>query len=286
MSDSIPEKVTFLEMYEQDDASKLNILENWKNNNPAKSLEAPVGLKSKDDLVYLNLHERAHGPHGLLAGTTGSGKSEFLQTYILSMAVNYHPHEVAFLLIDYKGGGMAQPFRNLPHLLGTITNIEGSRNFSNRALASIKSELEQRQRLFEKYEVNHIYDYMHKYRYGIATEPMPHLFLISEEFAEVKDEEPEFIDELVIAARIGRSLGVHLILATQKPGRVIDKQIWSNSRFKVALKVQDEQDSKEILKNGDAANITVTGRGYLQVGNNEIYELFQSAWSGAPYEVP
>src|SRR5690625_7622025 len=91
MSDSIPEKVTFLEMYEQDDASKLNILENWKNNNPAKSLEAPVGLKSKDDLVYLNLHERAHGPHGLLAGTTGSGKSEFLQTYILSMAVNYHP---------------------------------------------------------------------------------------------------------------------------------------------------------------------------------------------------
>jgi len=285
MSDSIPEKVTFLEMYEQDDASKLNILENWKNNNPAKSLEAPVGLKSKDDLVYLNLHERAHGPHGLLAGTTGSGKSEFLQTYILSMAVNYHPHEVAFLLIDYKGGGMAQPFRNLPHLLGTITNIEGSRNFSNRALASIKSELEQRQRLFEKYEVNHINDYMHLYRDGIATEPMPHLFLISDEFAELKDEEPEFIDELVSAARIGRSLGVHLILATQKPGGVIDNQIWSNSRFKVALKVQDEQDSKEILKNGDAANITVTGRGYLQVGNNEIYELFQSAWSGAPYEI-
>ncbi|RBN36457.1 hypothetical protein DMN50_35430, partial [Priestia megaterium] len=81
----------------------------------------------------------------------------------------------------------------------------------------------------------------------------------------------------------GRSLGVHLILATQKPGGVIDDQIWSNARFKVALKVQDAADSKEILKNADAASITVTGRGYLQVGNNEVYELFQSAWSGAPY---
>src|SRR5690625_7932556 len=98
MSDSIPEKVTFLEMYEQDDASKLNILENWKNNNPAKSLEAPVGLKSKDDLLYLNLHDRSHGPHGLLAGTTSSGKIEFLQTYVLYIAVSFHPHEGAFLL--------------------------------------------------------------------------------------------------------------------------------------------------------------------------------------------
>src|SRR5690625_3760207 len=121
------------------------------------------------------------------------------------------------------------------------------------------------------------------YKDRIAKQPLPHLFLISDEFAELKSEEPEFINELVSAARIGRSLGVHLILATQKPGGIIDDQIWSNSRFKVALKVQDESDSKEILKNGDAGKITVTGLGYLQVGNNEVYELFQSAWSGAAY---
>src|SRR5690625_3950631 len=178
---------------------------------------------------------------------------------------------------------MAQPFKNMPHLLGTITNIEGSENFSKRALASIKSELKRRQRLFDEYEVNHINDYTDLYKEREAELPLPHLFLISDEFAELKSEEPEFIRELVSAARIGRSLGVHLILATQKPGGIIDEQIWSNSRFKVALKVQDEGDSKEILKNGDAAKITVTGRGYLQVGNNEVYELFQSAWSGAPY---
>lgn len=195
----------------------------------------------------------------LLAGTTGSGKSEFLQTYILSLAVHFHPHEVAFLLIDYKGGGMAQPFRNIPHLLGTITNIEGSKNFSERALASIKSELKKRQRLFDQYHVNHINDYTKLYKEKKAEQAMPHLFLISDEFAELKSEEPDFIRELVSAARIGRSLGVHLILATQKPGGVIDDQIWSNSRFKVALKVQDASDSKEILKNSDAASITVTG---------------------------
>ncbi|TYR79171.1 type VII secretion protein EssC [Priestia megaterium] len=283
MTNSIPVSVSFLELFKVKEVKELPIEQNWHTNESAKSLAVPIGLKGKEDLVELNLHEKAHGPHGLLAGTTGSGKSEFLQTYILSLAVNFHPHEVAFLLIDYKGGGMAQPFKNMPHLLGTITNIEGSKNFSARALASIKSELKRRQRLFDQYEVNHINDYTDLYKQHKASEPLPHLFLISDEFAELKSEEPEFIRELVSAARIGRSLGVHLILATQKPGGVIDEQIWSNARFKVALKVQDATDSKEILKNADAASITVTGRGYLQVGNNEVYELFQSAWSGAPY---
>ncbi|MFC7373526.1 type VII secretion protein EssC [Fictibacillus iocasae] len=284
MTNSIPNSVSFLGMLKAKEVDELPIEQNWLTRQSSKSLAVPVGLKGKEDIVELNLHEKAHGPHGLLAGTTGSGKSEFLQTYILSLAVHFHPHEVAFLLIDYKGGGMAQPFKNMPHLLGTITNIEGSKNFSSRALASIKSELKRRQRLFDQYEVNHINDYTSLYKRGTASDPLPHLFLISDEFAELKAEEPEFIRELVSAARIGRSLGVHLILATQKPGGVIDDQIWSNARFKVALKVQDAADSREILKNADASSITVTGRGYLQVGNNEVYELFQSAWSGAPYQ--
>ncbi len=283
MTNSIPNSISFLEMMKVKEVGKLPIMENWLTRESSKTLAVPIGLKGKEDISVLNLHEKAHGPHGLLAGTTGSGKSEFLQTYILSLAIHYHPHEVAFLLIDYKGGGMAQPFENMPHLLGVITNIEGSKNFSARALASIKSELKRRQRLFDKYKVNHINAYTDLYKQDKADEPLPHLFLISDEFAELKTEEPEFIRELVSAARIGRSLGVHLILATQKPGGIIDEQIWSNARFRVALKVQDADDSREILKNGDAASITVTGRGYLQVGNNEVYELFQSAWSGAPY---
>ncbi|WP_226527779.1 type VII secretion protein EssC [Metabacillus niabensis] len=283
MTNSIPDSVSFLEMMNVKNVDQLPIEQNWLTRESSKSLGVPVGLKGKAETVDLNLHEKAHGPHGLLAGTTGSGKSEFLQTYILSLAVHFHPHEVAFLLIDYKGGGMAQPFKNMPHLLGTITNIEGSKNFSMRALASIKSELKRRQRLFDQHSVTHINDYTRLYKSGKAELALPHLFLISDEFAELKAEEPDFIKELVSAARIGRSLGVHLILATQKPGGVIDNQIWSNARFRVALKVQNTEDSREILKNGDAASITQTGRGYLQVGNNEVYELFQSAWSGAPY---
>jgi len=282
LKSSIPDTVTFMEMYGVETFEDLQVSRRWEKNAPYKSLAVPIGLRGKDDLVQLNLHEKAHGPHGLIAGTTGSGKSETIQSYILSLAVNFHPHDVAFLLIDYKGGGMANLFKNLPHLLGTITNLDGAQ--SMRALASINAEIHRRERLFGEFEVNHINQYQKKFRNGEATEPLPHLFLISDEFAELKVNQPDFIKELVSIARVGRSLGVHLILATQKPSGVVDDQIWSNSRFKLALKVADRGDSMEMLHTPDAAEITQTGRAYLQVGNNEVYELFQSAWSGADYQ--
>ena len=269
-------------MYQAETFNDLKVLSRWENHAPYQSLAVPIGLRGKDDLVYLNLHEKAHGPHGLIAGTTGSGKSETIQSYILSLAVNFHPHDVAFLLIDYKGGGMANLFKDLPHLLGTITNLDGAQ--SMRALASINAEIHRRERLFGQYGVNHINQYQKKFKLGEATEPLPHLFLISDEFAELKVNQPDFIKELVSIARVGRSLGVHLILATQKPSGVVDDQIWSNSRFKLALKVADRGDSMEMLRTADAAQITQTGRAYLQVGNNEVYELFQTAWSGADYQ--
>lgn len=277
----IPESITFFDMYGIEDPEQLQVEARWKKNESHKSLAVPLGVRSADDYVYLNLHEKAHGPHGLVAGTTGSGKSEIVQSYILSLAVNFHPYEVGFLLIDYKGGGMAGLFKKLPHLLGTITNLDG--NESLRAMASIKSELARRQRVFSENNVNHINAYNKLFKLGKVEEPIPHLFLISDEFAELKKEQPEFMDELISTARIGRSLGVHLILATQKPTGVVNDQIWTNSKFKLALKVQNEADSKEIIKTSDAAFITQPGRAYLQVGNNEIYELFQSAWSGAVY---
>ena len=282
LKSSIPDSVTFMEMYHAEDFKDLHVQERWAEHAPYKSLAVPLGLRGQGDIVYLNLHEKAHGPHGLIAGTTGSGKSELIQSYILSLAVNFHPYDVAFLLIDYKGGGMANLFKDLPHLLGTITNLDGAQ--SMRALTSINAELKRRQRLFAKYDVNHINQYQKKYKLGEVEEAMPHLFLISDEFAELKQEQPDFMSALVSTARTGRSLGIHLILATQKPTGVVNDQIWSNSRFKIALKVADRQDSSEMLHTPDAAEITQTGRAYLQVGNNEVYELFQSAWSGAEYQ--
>lgn len=277
----IPKIVTFFEMYGIRCPEELEIRKRWKESRSDRSLAVPVGMRSADETMILNLHEKAHGPHGLVAGTTGSGKSELIQSYILSLAVNFHPHEVGFLLIDYKGGGMASMFHKLPHHLGTITNLDGAG--SMRALISVKAELSRRQRIFADYRVNHINGYVRLFKEGEAHEPIPHLFIISDEFAELKKEQPDFMKELVSAARIGRSLGIHLILATQKPAGIVDEQILSNSRFRLCLKVQNESDSKEILKTPDAANITLPGRTYIQVGNNEIYEVFQSAWSGAAY---
>lgn len=257
----------------------LDLKARWSASKVTKSMAAPVGV-SKTGIVMLDLHDKAHGPHGLVAGTTGSGKSEILQTYILSMATLYHPYEAAFVIIDFKGGGMVNQFAQLPHLLGAITNIDG--NAINRSLKSIKAELQKRQKYFAQADVNHIDKYIRKYKAGEVSEPLPHLIIIVDEFAELKAEQPEFMKELISAARIGRSLGVHLILATQKPAGQVNEQIWSNSRFKLCLKVQSKEDSNEVLKSPLAAEIKEPGRAYLQVGNNEIFELFQSAYSGVP----
>ncbi|MBE6047976.1 MAG: type VII secretion protein EssC, partial [Clostridium sp.] len=276
---SLTSYFTLFDLYHIKSEDELPIITNWNKNKVYKTMAVPLGVRAGNEVVYLNLHEKYHGPHGLVAGTTGSGKSEILQTYIASLAINYHPYDVSIIIIDYKGGGMANQFKNLPHLVGTITNLDG--NQINRALISIKSELKRRQRIFSEYNVNHIDSYIKLYKEGKAKEPLPHLIMIADEFAELKNDQPDFMTELVSAARIGRSLGVHLILATQKPSGVVDDQIWSNSKFKLCLKVQDADDSNEMIKSPLAANIVEAGRAYFQVGNNEIFELFQSAWSGA-----
>ena len=289
----LPSSVSFLTMYNVGKVEQLNSLDRWKKNNPALSLSVPVGINQDGELFKMDAHEKAFGPHGLVAGTTGSGKSEWLITYILSLAVNFHPDEVQFVLIDYKGGGLALSFENkelgikLPHLAGTITNLDKSA--INRALTSIEAELKSRQNIFnEAREKLHessmdIKKYQQLYRKGLVDTPVSHLFLISDEFAELKSQQPEFLDQLVSTARIGRSLGVHLILATQKPSGVVSEQIWSNSRFHVCLRVQDKADSQSMIKTQDAAMIKTTGAFYLQVGFNEYYALGQSAWAGAKY---
>ncbi len=289
----LPNMITFLEMYNVGKIEHLNALTRWKENNPVNTLQAAVGVDTQGELFYLDLHEKYHGPHGLVAGMTGSGKSEFIITYILSLAINYHPDEVAFILIDYKGGGLTGAFIDedrgikLPHLAGTITNLDGSA--IKRSLISIQSELRRRQAIFNNARkvsnegTMDIYKYQQLYRNGVVKEPVPHLFIISDEFAELKTQQPEFMEQLISAARIGRSLGVHLILATQKPSGVVDDQIWSNSKFRVCLKVQEKADSQDMIKRPDAAELQQTGRFYLQVGFNEFFALGQSAWCGAEY---
>ncbi len=290
---SLPKTLSFLEMYDAGKVEQLNASYRWADNNPTISLNVPIGIDESGELLKLDLHERSHGPHGLIAGMTGSGKSELIITYILSLAVNFHPYEVSFVLIDYKGGGLAGAFENretgvsLPHLAGTITNLDSSS--INRALSSIRSELRRRQKLFNEARDKlgestiDIYKYQKFYREGLVEKPVSHLFIISDEFAELKMQQPDFMKELISTARIGRSLGVHLILSTQKPSGIVDDQIWSNSKFRICLKVQDKADSKDMLGLPDAASLVEPGRFYLQVGYNELFVLGQSAWCSSPY---
>jgi len=279
---SMPQLLSFLDMYKTSNVATIDIERRWLENRTYESMRALIGFRGADTPLYLDIHEKYHGPHGLVAGTTGSGKSETLQTYILSMAANYHPSEVSFILIDYKGGGMAGSFEKLPHVTGIITNLGG--NQTNRALASINSEIKRRQATFNDFKLKHIDQYIELYRSGKINQPIPHLIIIADEFAELKKEQPAFVKELVSASRIGRSLGIHLILATQKPSGVVDEEIWGNSKFHLCLRVQDKQDSIEMIRRPEAAYITNAGRGYFQVGNDEIFEAFQSGWSGARYE--
>ena len=289
----IVDRISFLQMYRAGNVAELNIEQRWDNNNSAKSLAAPIGVIAGGEVFSLDIHEAYHGCHGLVAGTTGSGKSEFLQAFVLSLAINYSPKEIAFVLVDFKGGDMARPFMKkqnspaLPHLAATISNLSG--NILYRALVSLEAEIKYRQNLFnesamelgvDKLDINSYHKY---YKAGKLSKPLPHLVIIIDEFAQLKTQQPEFLTQLINVAQVGRSLGIHLILATQKPSGVVDPQISSNSRFKVCLKVADKQDSMEMINRPDSAMIKNPGRLNLQVGYNEIYECVQSGYSGANY---
>lgn len=289
----IVDRISFLQMYKVGNVSELAIESHWDNNNSAKSLAAPIGVMAGGEVFSLDLHEAYHGCHGLVAGTTGSGKSEFLQAFILSLAINYSPKEVAFVLVDFKGGDMARPFMAkpfapaLPHLSATISNLSG--NILYRALVSLEAEIKSRQRIFneaaaalgvDKLDINSYHKY---YKGGRLDTPLPHLVIIIDEFAQLKTQQPEFLAQLINVAQVGRSLGIHLILATQKPSGIVDPQIMSNSRFRVCLKVADKQDSIDMINKPDSAMIKNPGRLYLQVGYDEIYECIQSGYSGADY---
>jgi len=284
-SHEIPQLLTLFDLFGIQELDELDIQERWTQNRFPNTLPVSVGMGAAGKKVPLNIHDKierkGHGPHGLIAGTTGSGKSEVIQSLIAALAVNYHPHDIVFLLIDYKGGGMSNTFEKLPHLVGSITNLDG--NLIERAKVSLRAELMRREKVLkEAGNLQHIDEYN---KSPLSKEnPLPHLVIIIDEFAELKKEQPDFMNELISIAAKGRTLGVHLILATQKPSGVVDDKIWSNARFRICLRVQDEADSKEMIKIPDAAWITTPGRGYFQVGSNELLEMVQFAWSGAPYQ--
>lgn len=285
---TFPKVLSFLQLYQVKSISQLQIEKRWEQRDSENSLQAQIGVSADGGVMTLDLHERAHGPHGIIAGMTGSGKSEWLITLLLSLAINYHPGDCAFVLIDYKGGGMAKALERLPHTVGIITNLDGS--LIQRSLKSLDVELLRRQRLFVQVMEQmgaasmNIDIYQKLYHEHQVSEVIPHLVIVADEFAELKQQEPQFMEQLIRIARIGRSLGIHLLLATQKPSGIVDDQIWSNARFHVCLKVGEISDSMDMLKRKEGAQIKAVGRFYLQVGYDELFIQGQSAYAKVPYD--
>jgi len=238
----------------------------------ARTLRAVIGTSARGPHA---LDLRADGPHALVGGTTGSGKSELLQAWILAMAAAHSPQRLTFLLVDYKGGAAFQELDRLPHNVGLFTDL--SPHLVRRALASLAAELKQRERLFDRY---HVKDLVELERKDPAVAP-PSLVIVVDEFAALVSELPEFVDGMVDVAQRGRSLGVHLILATQRPAGVIKDNLRANTNLRIALRTADETGSVDVLGCAEAAffDPALPGRAVSKTGPGRLVP-FQAGYAG------
>lgn len=279
----VPTHVRLLDLLHIRDIARENVVTRWQSRDSESFLKVVIGERRGNQSLILDLNHTGHGPHGLVAGTTGSGKSELLQTLVLALAITHHPYDVGFVLVDFKGGGTFSELSSLPHTLGMVTDLSGS--LAARALVALEAEVDRRKHLLADANVNDISPYQERYWKGRVKEPLPRLIVIIDEFAELVSDYPDFMEGLVGIARLGRSLGIHLILATQSPAGVVSQQIWANAKFRVCLRVESRQESSEMLHRPEAADLPrIPGRGYLQVGNNDVFELFQVARVAGTYK--
>jgi S-DNA-T family DNA segregation ATPase FtsK/SpoIIIE len=257
-------------------ATVSELTETWKKSRHAFRLAAPIGVGPGGTSVEIDL--RRDGPHGLLAGTTGSGKSEFLQSLVVSLAARIPPDLLNFLLIDYKGGSAFLEVAALPHVVGVVTDLD--ERLSARALTSLRAEMRRREHLLASTSppcVNII-----EYQSRAREVPLANLVIIIDEFHRLVSEQPDFIEQMVQIAQQGRSLGVHLLLSTQKPSGVVSDHIRANTNLRVCLRVTDEADSRDVLGGPEAAHIPrdLPGRVYIRTGTEPLRVLQAARVSG------
>ncbi|MFP5251426.1 MAG: FtsK/SpoIIIE domain-containing protein [Actinomycetes bacterium] len=238
----------------------------------AGTLRAIMGQGATDAMT---LDLRTQGPHALVGGTTGAGKSEFLQAWVLGMAAAHSPDRVTFLFVDYKGGSAFADCVELPHCVGLVTDL--SPHLVRRALTSLRAELHHREHLFNRKKAKDLLELEKRQ----DPETPPALVLVIDEFAALAGEVPEFVDGVVDIAQRGRSLGIHLIMATQRPAGVIKDNLRANTNLRVALRMADESDSKDVVDDPVAASFppSIPGRGIAKTGPGRLVP-FQSAYAG------
>jgi len=270
---SVPDRCLVVDTLELAQVDPDGILQRWGRHGLGDDLGAPIGLGARGP-VSLDL--RRDGPHGLAAGTTGAGKSEFLQSFVVSLAATYPPSKLTFVLVDYKGGAAFKDCVDLPHTVGFFTDLDA--HLAQRALISLNAELRHREEVLREHGAKDLIDLEHA---APASAP-PNLLIVFDEFAFLKREVPEFVAGVIDIAQRGRSLGVHLMLATQRPSGVVDDNIRANTNLRVALRMADESDSTDVIDRVDAAHIprSIPGRAYVRVGHGDVRPV-QTSYANA-----
>ncbi|NUS89001.1 MAG: FHA domain-containing protein [Streptomyces sp.] len=267
----LPDRISLLPLLDLTAVSGAEVGQRWKTRVPALRVRAVLGV-SERDLFTVDLDD--DGPHALIAGTTGSGKSELLRTLIASMATDADPEHLTFALVDYKGGGALDECAELPHTVGLVTDLD--EQLSERALRCLDAELRHRERLLREVGLSHIRDYQRlrdtEDAKDAGMEPMPRLAVVIDEFATLVKALPDFVDSLVSIAQRGRTLGVHLIMATQRPAGSVNDAIKNNVKLRIALRLESTGDSEDVIDSPASAGIGTRqwGRAYYRLSAREV----------------
>jgi S-DNA-T family DNA segregation ATPase FtsK/SpoIIIE len=282
-AEAVPDRVDFVTMHREaagscDPRDPEAIAGLWTR--PASTgVRALLGISAEGPVPIDLVRD---GPHVLVGGTTGAGKSELLQTFVTSLALAHRPDALSFVLIDYKGGSAFTDCARLPHVLGVVTDLDA--HLTTRALTSLEAELKRRERLLAEVGAKDLDDYRRSARPGAP--PLGRLVLVVDEFKMLADDLPDFVAGLVRLAAIGRSLGVHLVLATQRPAGIISADMRANISLRIALRVRDRADSDDVIESPEAASISdrTPGRALIRTGGGDLLTL-QTAYAGGPVEV-
>jgi DNA segregation ATPase FtsK/SpoIIIE, S-DNA-T family len=270
-----------------DDVTHLDVPALWAPRSPRDFLRVPIGVDDDGAPVLLDLKESAQlgmGPHGLCVGATGSGKSELLRTLVASLAASHPPEDLAMILVDYKGGAAFAPFEDLPHVAGILDNLADDAGLTERSRASFSGEVLRRQQVLRDAGSPSITHYHEMLRERPDLEPLPHLLLVIDEFGELLTAEPEFVDLLLMIGRIGRSIGVHLLLSSQRieAGRLRGLETYLS--YRIGLRTFSEAESSMVLDSPDAFHLpAVPGFGYLKV-DTSVYRRFRAGYVSGPVE--